>query len=104
MEIKLRDLLHLKEKVSRDPRIQTLFPPTEIEALRWSINNPLPPKNSKAALFRNRDISRLHNLIISDQYISRKNFFDSLPDDHNSHKLNIDETQILVNPEVNDNF
>ena len=37
VEIKVERSSALEEKVSRDPRIQTLFPQTEIEALRWSI-------------------------------------------------------------------
>ena len=107
MEIKLKDLLHLKEKVSRDPRIQTLFPPTEIGSItlvdQIVILCLLKILKPSVILEIGTYLGYTTSLLAINTSVA-KIFSIDLPDDHNSHNLNIDETQILVNPEVNDNF
>ena len=107
VEIKLKDLLHLKEKVSRDPRIQTLFPPTEIGSItlvdQIVILSLLKILKPSVILEIGTYLGYTTSLLAINTSVA-KIFSIDLPDDHNSHNLNIDETQILVNPEVNDNF
>ena len=102
VEIKLRDLLHLKEKVSRDPRIQTLFPPTEIGSItlvdQIVILCLLKILKPSVILEIGTYLGYTTSLLAINTSVA-KIFSIDLPDDHNSHKLNIDETQILVNPE-----
>ena len=107
VEIKLRDLLQLKEKVSIDPRIRTLFPPIEIGSItlvdQIVILCLLKILKPSVILEIGTYLGYTTSLLAINTSVTKIISID-LPHDHKSRRLNIDKSQILVNPEVNDNF
>ena len=106
-EIKLRDLLQLKEKISTDPHIKTLFPPIEIGSITLvdqivilSLLKILQPSVIlEVGTFLGYTTSLLALNTSSAKIVSI-----DLPEDKNYQQPVLDKAQVLVDAEINDNF
>ena len=107
VEIKLRDILQLKEKISTDPHIQTLFPPIEIGSITLvdqivilSLLKILQP----SVILEVGTFLGYTTSLLALNASSAKIFSIDLPADNYYQQLILDKTQVLVDGEINDDF